>query len=93
MKMATPSVTARAIMDDFSVVGFPADLLKVVDTYQRLALVHGVAVHPDSCIQIPQGLPTADLVDSADHRGLKIVCGNTDYLGAAVGTNDEQMVE
>ena len=54
--------------------------------------MHGVA-HPESCIQIPQGLPPADLVDSADHRGLKIVCGNTDYLGAAVGTNDEQMVE
>ena len=71
-------VTARAIMDDCSVVGSPADLLKVFDTYQRLALSHGVTVHADSCIQIPQGLPSAILVQAADNRGLKIVCGNTD---------------
>ena len=83
-----PSLTACAIMDDFSFVGDPAECLTAFERLRRLARERGVEVHPDSCLQIPRGEPSEALAGAAAAQSLRIVRGNTDYLGGVLGLDD-----
>ena len=83
-----PSLTACAIMDDFSFVGDPAECLIAFERLRRLARERGVEVHPDSCLQVPRGEPSEALAGAAAAQGLRVVRGNTDYLGGALGLDD-----
>ena len=86
-------VTACAIMDDFSLVGRLDAVLVAFDRYKSRARAEGVLVHPDSCIQFPRAPPSSAARAAADERGLQIVQGNADYLGAAIGLDDGAMRE
>ena len=52
-----PSLTGRAIMDDFSVAGAPAEVFTAVDRFRTLAAQRHVSMSPKTVIQQPHGDP------------------------------------
>ena len=87
-----PNVTARAIVDDFTIVGPPLEVFTAYDRFKTAARNAGVRVNvTKTVVQQPSGEPTATTCWLAAERGLRVVCGNFEYLGGAVGLDDKAM--
>ena len=88
-----PSLTGRAIMDDFSFAGTPDDVFTAIDRFRTLAAERHVTMSNKSVIQQPHGEPLPATLEAANARGLKIVRGNCELLGAAIGPDDGSLTD
>ena len=85
-----PDITARAIVDDFSMVGPPAQVFQAYDRLIAAAQALSVMVNTSkTVVQQARGAPTPATTAAATERGLSLVLGNHDYLGAYIGVDDE----
>jgi hypothetical protein len=86
------NVTARAIVDDFTIVGPPREAFTAYDRFAAAALNVGVRVNLcKTMVQQPAGHPTEETVMLATARGLNVKLGNAKYVGGQVGVDDAQM--
>ena len=91
---AFPSITARAIVDDFSMVGPAADVFKAYDLILTAADRLNVTVNTTTTVvQQAAGAPSSLTTQEASARHLNVVCGNVGYLGGYVGVDDEAASE
>ena len=84
-------VTAKAAMDDFTATGSVPDILEVYDRLEEgLAALSCSVSLLKTKIQVTNGVPSEDLLLGASQRGITVVCGNVEALGAMVGLDDEE---
>ena len=93
-----PNVTARAICDDLTLVGPAADVFLAYDRYLVLARSLLVNVNASkTVVQIPQAdiaeAPLEAIVTAAAVRGLPVVRGNWESIGAQLGLDFHAMAE
>jgi hypothetical protein len=77
-----PAVTARAIVEDFTLVGPPRQTFEAFD--RIMASAAGVGVHVNATktkVQQPCGAPTAFTLEAAAARSLEVLRGNCKLLG------------
>ena len=87
-----PDVTARAIMDDFTLVGPPDEVFLAYDRY--VARAHALHVHVNASktvIQCPHGPPSSDIAAAALERGVRVITGNWKLLGGQIGIDFDAM--
>ena len=78
-------------MDDFTATGPVPDILEVYDRLEEgLAALSCSVSLLKSKIQVTNGVPSEDLLLGASQRGITVVCGNVEALGAMVGLDDEE---
>ena len=93
-----PNVTARAICDDLTLVGPAADVFLAYDRYLVLARALLVSVNASkTVVQIPQADVAEESLDAivtaATVRGLPVVRGNWQSIGAQLGLDFDAMAE
>ena len=72
----------------------PLEVFTAFDRFKTAAFNAGVRVNiTKTVVQQPAGEPTPITCWLAAERGLRIVCGNFEYLGGAVGLDDVAMTE
>jgi hypothetical protein len=87
-----PNVTAKAIVDDFTLVGPPHEVFTAYDRFKAAAAAAGVRVNTLKTVaQQPAGEPSAETCFRTARRGLRLVRGNYKYLGGMVGLDDVAM--
>jgi hypothetical protein len=83
-----PNVTARAIMDDISLAGPPAEVFRALSIFRALAAERSVQVNLlKTHVKQPRG-PASDLTLALAQAGLTITYGNHPYLGVVVVVDD-----
>jgi hypothetical protein len=83
-----PNVTARAIVDDFTIVGPPLEVFTAYDRFCTAAAAAGVHVNiRKTVVQQPSGTPSNTTRTLTAQRGLRLVLGNCKYLGGMVGVD------
>ena len=70
----------------------PLEVFTAYDRFKTAARNAGVRVNvTKTVVQQPTGEPTRTTCWLAAERGLRLVCGNSEYLGGAVGLDDDAM--
>jgi hypothetical protein len=88
-----PNVTAKAIVDDFTLVGPPLEVFTAYDRFKTAAALAGVRINTTkTVVQQPAGNPTDQTRFMTASRELRLVMGNYKCLGGVVGLDDRAMV-
>jgi hypothetical protein len=86
------NVTAKAIVDDFTLVGPPREVFTAYDRFKADAAAAGVRVNTTkTVVQQPIGEPSSETCYRTARRDLRVVRGNYKYLGGVVGLDDHAM--
>ena len=85
-----PNVTARAIVDDFTIVGPPKKVFKAYDRLLLAADRVGVSINTTKTkVQLPRGDASEGTLEKAAERLIGVVRGNFKYLGGSLGVDDD----
>jgi hypothetical protein len=90
LRTAKRAVTGVAIIDDFTLIGMPEDVLVVYDEFVKLARTINLTVQPKKSAGVwpyPTDAPVA-LQQEFSKRGLPTKLGNLEVLGAMIGPDD-----
>jgi hypothetical protein len=87
-----PNVTARAIVDDFTLVGPPLEVFTAYDRFKAAAALAGVRINTaKTVVQQPAARPSDQTRFMTAARDLRLVLGNFKYLGGVIGLDDSTM--